>query len=75
MSQRPDWASGPEWEGWEPFVLTVTRSSPAFDMAIGSDGGLHVWPSLDSGVCIPFHSPESALRVANCIAAEMGGWS
>lgn len=83
---RPAWASGPEWEGWEVLPGTNPRnvgralnvSSRLEWMRIISYAKDHF--SLDSyrsdiDFDLPLDSPESALRIVNAIAGEFGGWA
>lgn len=87
---RPAWAAGPEWEGWECFgneeriyrktakpQRIAVEERPLFDIELlyfAEDAPI-CWLVLDSGVMHGFPSPESALRIANTIAAEFGGWA
>jgi hypothetical protein len=76
---RPEWAQGEEWEGWKPdkHVTTIlVRDFQPLYMEIGyrdHDIVLRLWMRHEY-VEITVKSPESALRIANCIAEEMGGW-
>lgn len=67
---RPDWASGPEWEGWVYRHLRVHRNTKKYkSFEISQNGGLWVGTSL-----IFLSSPADALEVANLIAEKLGGW-
>lgn len=78
-AERPDWASGSEWEGWEMREATYglrayrTVEPLGFEFEIERDGFLHMGRSLTK-FSFRFPDPAAALRVANVIAAELGGW-
>jgi len=71
MSNRPDWASGPEWDGWRMVIGHIRRTTERrTGMEISKDGWLWVGSAL---LYLP--DPAAALRVANVIAEELGGWA
>lgn len=72
---RPSWAAGPEWEGWEapesnPFRVRKTIPFLAVDICVTQRGGVSFGNDM-----LMMGTPESALRIANAIAAEFGGWA
>lgn len=80
---RPDWAAGPEWEGWE--IVNGNHSQVwrkgSWRPAPSEVGGAWVCISLFGTLKVNYDSirnipsPESTLRIANAIAAEFGGWA
>ena len=81
---RPDWAAGVEWEGWKSTgagIGTVRRqvARPNTGKAVASPEAKYLVISYDNLLVsrnwIVLPSPESALRIANAIAAEFGGWA
>lgn len=77
-NNRPAWAQGPEWEGWEREEDRVTRATKhnVTTFTIACDGYLAFdcdANGYERHICCG--SPESALRIANAIAAEFGGWA
>ncbi len=76
---RPDWASGPEWEGWRYGTRgqdRVTRRRPGapLEFYVWGDGRLYIYRSYQNAFTLPFDSPADALEVANLIAEKLGGW-
>jgi len=77
MNQRPEWASGTEFEGWEQSddPGAVERYLEDFgSFAIHKDGMLE-WFTRRIDCRIPFKIPADALAVADFIAERLGGWS
>lgn len=72
MSERPEWANGPEWDGWkwipqtacmgrrsnEPNFITIERCGLSFRVR-----GIYL------------KTAKAALRIANVIAEDCGGWT
>jgi hypothetical protein len=79
----PAWASGPEWEGWE--IVGSNHSQvcrkASWRPAPSELGDTWIIISLFGTLRVGYDSirncpsPESALRIANAIAAEFGGWA
>jgi len=67
---RPDWASGPEWEG-------QFKDTSGYTVCVRIEGNeLHIKCELDlgDGANITCESPAAALAAANDIAEACGGW-
>lgn len=68
---RPEWAQGPEWEGWDLYkgchVSRLTRSCGP--IAIIQSGSLYRL----SGFYL--NTASAALAIANLIAEDRGGWA
>jgi hypothetical protein len=66
--------TGPEWEGWRPMNPPMymnygaERNSAEVHIEVQEIKGRHY-------VEVAVDSPESALRIANVIAEETGGWA
>ncbi len=75
--ERPEWLSKPEWKGWsyDYRSMSVGRSM-IFGAGVGfevrDDRELRI--ACDDRLVILPMPPEAALRVANAIAKELGGW-
>lgn len=78
-AERPDWASGAEWEGWKSAAkLFDVRGVDLVGRRMKDGTNVRISPTgiLQTGATIAYlPSPAAALRVANAIAAELGGWS
>lgn len=79
---RPDWAAGPEWEGWEGInraqdilARKYIHEKTVCILEVHNYGQLMFWDGEGWISITTFPSPESALRIANAIAAEFGGWA
>lgn len=78
---RPDWASGPEWEGWryhfeyETHSMCRTVSEEGPTMVIYGDGALSINSDDGSEICVDCKSPSHALTAANALAEAAGGWA
>lgn len=74
--QRPEWASGPAWDGWRTDGIDMERSTRSCDFNIcqvrSEIAGKYRY-SLDGYV--QFDTPDAARRVADKIAEELGGWA
>ncbi len=79
--ERPEWAKEFEAE-WAVYMSIACRKlTEDIEINIGRNGEMtmDLVRSRDDDCCdreipLPFTSPEAALRVANCIAKELGGW-
>jgi hypothetical protein len=82
-NERPEWAQGSEWDGWDVvgyhsdmvqrFIMDGLEQKYCAHI---SKVGLGVWDMFDENQGMEFSlSPKSALRIANAIAAEFGGWA
>lgn len=72
-NERPDWASGPEWEGWQEWPRGVYRSCPQLSFVIYAIGGMAIHDE-QSEIEITTDSPQAALAAANALAEACGGW-
>lgn len=74
---RPEWASGPEWDGW-----TLDDGAGVLAMVRNVKGG-HEIGILADGFCVSNSigevgidaTPALALVAANAIADAAGGWA
>lgn len=80
VTDRPEWASGPEWEGW----LAVNRATCIYRNAVGideisianNDYGVHLTLIVgDDEIEVKCLSVAHALTAANALAEAAGGWS
>jgi hypothetical protein len=76
----PDWATGPEWEGWKwhKRVQAMMRWSESTGYEITDDCELVVTrmsSELWDGSAIQGVSHATALAVANLLAESDGGWA
>lgn len=73
--ERPEWAK--ELGGWafrgDGSPTVGVRTVGRVTLGISWTGKLYVCAGCDETTVI-FPSPEAALRVANAIAKELGGW-
>ena len=84
ISDRPEWASGPEWEAWK-FPAYSSKSGMTWrelgtlQMVIQSSGALELYdltkPHGATFIIIQCLSPDHALKSANAIAEAAGGWA
>lgn len=76
VDDRPDWAKGPEWDGWN-------WSSPGYAKRMVVDGlelSISFYPGVKGrgvqGTCgHPYVEPSTALAIANLVAEDRGGWA
>jgi len=88
MNDRPEWASGPDWEGWRVCDVPIIGAYTGY-MArnFKSGGGARIYrrrhePSgglwvrdIDGEVAtLRCVSPAHALTAANALADAAGGW-
>lgn len=72
---KPDWATGPEWDGWElnvPFKDSVWNMVRGFECLIQSDGTLELFNDFTGEeVTFPCKSPEAARKAAEALLEAM----
>ena len=77
---RPEWAQGPEWEGWRwnPHAREMYRPVNSGSVQIEPDNPSDpvLWVVGDSATnYIKVDRLASALAIANLIAEDRGGWA
>jgi hypothetical protein len=80
ISERPEWASGPEWKGWEQHRegtglkrLGVQRMLGTGLLFIAYPYHLTIYQN-DRNLELSQLKPGGSLKIANTIAAESRGW-
>jgi len=78
MNQRPEWAKGSAWDGWEKshgIGVSIQRSTAnGVEFTIYPSGRMGVLAS--AYIVLEFKTPADALAVAEFIASKLdGGWS
>jgi hypothetical protein len=75
----PEWATGPEWQGWKfnKRNQTMMRWTPLRIMEIDEDGELQALLYSDEDYNVPTIAcitPAVGLQIANILAEADGGW-
>ena len=75
---RPDWAQGPQWEGWnwKPKDASLVRFTLAACLEVTADGDL-VQDAFtdDHPELLSCGDPDRARAIAGILAAAQGGWT
>ena len=74
-NNRPEWAQGPEWDGWAWDHVRAERVTVAHDriyIVVLVEDGIITEASCDRGRYV---KPSTALAIANLIAEDRGGWA
>ncbi len=79
-NNRPEWAQGPEWDGWRwnPQLCEMYKPTNCGSVQIQPDDPsiITLWVVGDSVTnYINVQSHISALAIANIIAEDRGGWA
>jgi hypothetical protein len=72
-NNRPEWAQGPEWDGWEGICTQFCVTRKIMDRTI-----LRISRTMDGRCRVGkghATSPATALAIANLIAEDRGGWA